>query len=234
MLAPQGIVKRGLVGWYDFTDAAGSQVLADKSGHGNHGQNGSTTGADTNDATFNGQKAVFGDDDYIKMPYSVDIEKDFSVFVVATIPAMTSVVMNYVTFGNSGNDTPAMGLNLRTTGELWFIHGNDAAATSMAKMSAGLMGSGVKCFGIKRVVNRMIIKNLATGVINDTAANYAAGPTTLTHACLSGMLKASMDHPITGQSIFASLWYDRATTNTDDKKNYRALQRTLAERGIVI
>lgn len=68
LLAPQGIVKRGLVAWYDFADVVGSQVLTDKSGNGNHGQNGSTVGTDTNDVTFNGLYAICAGDDYVILP----------------------------------------------------------------------------------------------------------------------------------------------------------------------
>lgn len=82
LLEPQGIVKRGLVGLYDFTDPAGSQVLTDKSGYGNHGRNGTDAGVDTNDVTFDGNYGYFTTDDYIILPIFPAVY-NFTAIVVA-------------------------------------------------------------------------------------------------------------------------------------------------------
>lgn len=68
LMQPQGIIKPGLVAWYDFQQGADAQVLYDKSGNSYHGQLGSTTGADTNDPTWlAGGGLSFGGDDYVKV-----------------------------------------------------------------------------------------------------------------------------------------------------------------------
>jgi hypothetical protein len=61
----RGLVRNGLVAEYRYTDATG-QVLKDWSGQGNHGELGSTSGADTNDPTWTTAGASYdGVDDYV-------------------------------------------------------------------------------------------------------------------------------------------------------------------------
>jgi hypothetical protein len=62
--APPMIVQDGLVAEWRFNDGAG-QVLADHSGHGHHGQLGSTTGADAADPTWTAEGLSFDGGDFV-------------------------------------------------------------------------------------------------------------------------------------------------------------------------
>lgn len=63
LLRSTGLVRRGLVAEYRFNEGQG-QILHDYSGNGNHGQLGSTAGADINDPTWTPRGLSLTTDDY--------------------------------------------------------------------------------------------------------------------------------------------------------------------------
>lgn len=64
LLSQPRIVTRDLVAQYTFDEGSG-QVLKDRSGKGNNGRLGSTSGADANDPAWGAQRLTFAADDYV-------------------------------------------------------------------------------------------------------------------------------------------------------------------------
>jgi hypothetical protein len=79
--APAGLsLVPGAIAYWDCTQVVG-QVLPDLSGNGNHGQLGSTAGADTNDPTAGATGLVLTSDDYIKSAIS-SLPPPFSITIL--------------------------------------------------------------------------------------------------------------------------------------------------------
>lgn len=225
--APQGIVKRGLVAWYDFTDPAGSQVLTDKSGYSNHGKNGSTSGTDTNDVTFDSAKASFGGDDYIVLPINTSI---FAIQIAFYSPSpITSISSNNVLMkiGNAyfvagGNTTGLLVneiLSLNLSGP--FYHG---WCDAVAEIPAGW-----------NIITAWFENNQYNFAINDDfkPMTVVGTPQIITSNNVNfGNFNASYNQNGTKQAY--GLIYNQPVYKKDILQNVKFIKKDLLRRGIAI
>lgn len=82
----------GAIAYWDCTQVVG-QVLPDLSGNGNHGQLGSTAGADTNDPTATAQGLLFGGDDGALVPTVPYSTTEITVMIVCSGPTQADGVV---------------------------------------------------------------------------------------------------------------------------------------------
>jgi hypothetical protein len=223
ILAPQGIVKRGLVAWYDFTDPAGSQVLTDKSGYGNHGQNGSAVGADTNDVTFDGVKAVFGEDDYIGFSTPLISGKEFTIQTIVNFTGtstLSGLLQQYLNVTSSGrffwgrNNTSKL-FRLRIGDE--FIESKNIIQNN--KLYILTVSRNADNF-VKLYLGNVVD---ATGTITGTPDNVN------TRMGLSEAINQAMIG-----SVYANMVYNLALSDAEVKRNSSILSKQMTQRGIAI
>lgn len=234
LLEPQGIVKRGLVAWYDFADPAGSQILTDKSGYGNHGQNGSTAGADTNDVTFDGTKAVFGGDDCVNLGNACPLTDSFYIeFVLkpASFLSQVNVIARWIPnrqFKLSINQYDATFL-LDVTG----VGSGDNGRTSSSVITntkywliAGQYIAGQNA-DIHLFVNGKNVDGTVFGTI--PPALYTGGGKSINLGCV-----AVGDTHFIGDIAYGAIYYNKVMSDNEIKQNHKAIKKMLANRGIVI
>lgn len=222
ILAPQGIVKRGLVAWYDFTDPAGSQVLTDKSGYENHGQNGSTAGADTNDVTFDGVKGTFGGDDYISLP--ADIRNLISAFSNYTIEILFNGTTTAL-FSSTISASNRMAIEI-IEGSLRASHYNGAShlCARSGALNTSITNYLSYVFSADNNGRLLLNGNELTGTTDATTrvnVNCFIGTRTDGKASFNG-------------SIYYVMIYNRRLTVVEQKRNYRSIRKIATQRGIAI
>ena len=225
------IVQPGLVAEYRFEEGT-SQVLYDYRGK-NNGQLGSTTGGDTNDPTRIANGLTFATDDYVKLPYVINVEQNFTIFIVASVGALApAAIETYFSAGNSSMGTQYMWLRRWTDGILGLGWVNDAGVADTATISAANVIPGIRLIVVKRSAESMFFKDVAGGLLS-SVRNAPANPTTFNQITL-GSLGRTIFNNFLNQSIYAFLAYNRATTTAEDAKIYKALKRKLVQVGVVI
>ena len=225
------IVQPGLVAEYRFEEGAG-QVLYDYRDR-NNGQLGSTTGGDTNDPTWIANGLTFSTDDYVKLPYVINAEQDFSIYIVASVGlSAPATIETYFSAGNSSIGTQYMWLRRWTDGILGLGWVNDAGVADTAIISAANVIPGIRLIVLKRSASTMFFKDVAGGLLS-FVRNVPANPTTFNQITL-GCLNRTIANNFLNQSIYAFLAYNRNTTTVEDTKIYNTLKRKLAKVGVVI
>jgi concanavalin A-like lectin/glucanase superfamily protein len=138
-LATPAVASAGIAdsvrGWWPMWEGAG-QTVYDWSGHGNHGQLGSTAGADVNDPawvrTWLGSYLRFGGDDFVRIRDTADLEPQ-NVTVSAWVRASQSPgTFRYIVGkGGGGCYTASYALMTGDGGGLMFyaFNGNDWVRT---------------------------------------------------------------------------------------------------------
>lgn len=231
ILAPQGIVKRELVAWYDFTDPAGSQVLTDKSGNGNHGQNGSTAGVDTNDAIFNGFCGEFSGDDYVNCGNNVltDVvrtEASWSFWVYRRSYAQdATVISKYV----AGKEQRSWNIRDYTNNSIACTISSDGINNAIAQSGSALMENNV-WLNICIVFDNGKTSFYKNGELHSIAyCKQLSMYNNTTTPAIIGKYSGFYDGFI--QNI---LVYGCALTHAEIRRNYKAIKREFIQRGIVI
>lgn len=215
ILLNNGIVKNGLIAWYDFTDPAGSQVLTDRSGIGNHGQNGSDTGIDTNDVTFDGVKATFGGDDYIVLPTLLPSNGDFTILTVAKSAGSGQDLFSQWSAGDAGRLTVSNYL-----GNLSFSFGGTIRLTGSL-----VIHNMVICGVLSRVNNEFFLYQ------NDRLiGTYATSAPVAQIATKLGTYGAG--EYLVG-SEYVTLVYNRGLSFSEIRKNCKYFKSILAKRGVI-
>jgi hypothetical protein len=231
ILLPSGIVKRGLVAWYDFTDPADSQVLTDKSGNGNNGQNGSTTGADTNDVTFDGVKGVFGGDDSIVLASNL-LAEAFTVQIVAAYTGISYQALIGLNTGSSnvglypdfGSNTARLGLgatNYRSFVDTG-LNMNDGNPHDFVFTLPGTAQTDIN--------NSQLIVDLIPQAIQATDASGAQGARNM---CYLGQAKTASPSYFTGSMYYAVI-YNRILNMSEIRRNHSYIKKVLAGRGVFL
>ena len=226
LLSPQGIVRNGLIAEYRFHEGAG-QVLYDYK-NGNNGQLGSTTGADTNDPTWTPQGLTFATDDYVTAGTATDLNLANSNFtlVVAVKPTTTNLetVMAKNSFGPNG-----WGIYQDANKFHAQVRGSDAGAIINANSNYVLNQWYLLEFmrsGISLLLNINGVRQIST-------ASITTEPSTAAVNFQWGKRATANDYYFNGEIAYA-LAYSRALSLGESARNYRALKKNLAGRGVAI
>lgn len=209
-----------------------NQSFIDTSGKGKNGTLGSTTGADTNDPIFNGQGLVFATDDYVKLPYMIDAEQDFTVYLVVNIgESIPANIECYWAGGKSDAPTQNVAITRRNiTGELWFSMVNDAGGTGSAKITNPI--PGIRVLVAKRKNNVLFLKDIQ-GNILVANAGAPASPATYNQMSLGTLLRSTTACFVNQPEYYAS-FFSRATTDAEDIQMLRYVKRELAKSGVML
>lgn len=229
LLAPRnGLVKRGLIAEYRFDDGSG-QILHDYSGNGFNGQLGSTTGVDTNDPTWNGQGLSFTTDDYVKLPYMINAEQDFTIYLVANVPASAPSISEYfITLGSSIYNNQRIAILLSTNGYVTATAYDDNGINKYATIP---MTPGIRLLKLKKEGLILYLKDVVSK--NISSLEMPSGPITLNQISLGSLLRITASSYLNQPEYYAS-FYNRATTDAEDKQIYSYLKRLLSARGVAM
>lgn len=219
---PQGIVRRGLVAEYRFDEGQGD-ILHDFSGQGNHGQLGSTAGADTNDPTWTARGLEFGGDDYVKS-FNLPNNKDEITFEMIVKTGSTITTNAYLMSIESNFNIIALSLRwgLRiymsnTWSEPCFTDNTIQPNTiyySTSIFKKGIVANYIN--GKQKGLTITTPKYLNMNAYNLFLGSDWDGKQTWNHS-----------------EYFAAV-YNRALTQAEITQNYHTLQRILAGRGVAI
>ncbi len=223
-----GIVSHGLVACYDFQ--GGGNKLIDRSGNGNHGQLGSTAGADTNDPTWTGQGLQGNGDDLINCGHGdpVNFNNEFSVFAVINPTIVNdwkqnSVVTKYET------DKYQWKFGLTSSGlvrlDVYKDQVTTVAAWTIQSLSAGVPAYIGGIYDSEKVTT-------CKGTIGGNPVAFAEPIQTVNPDLRIGCEPKNSRY-FEGDIYFVLL-YNRALTPPEITQNYHALQRILAGRGVQI
>jgi len=222
ILAPQGIVRRGLVAWYDFTDPVGSQVLTDRSGLGNHGQNGTTAGIDTNDVTFDGGKATFGGDDFIDCQIPLINSAAYTIITLAQVNNLSKMFEMFFS-QYTANTAGRLYLGMEvSTNKFRFFHDSGYVSSDVAVTN--------KATYIAAVRHESGLLNMFIGPVLQSNSVASSNPPLQTKAMIGGVPA----YTLSDTNVFSTLLYSRDLTPLEVKQNYTALKKLMAQRGIAI
>jgi hypothetical protein len=228
---PKLTLAPGYVAEYRLTPDG--QVVNDYSGNNNHGQLGSSLGVDNKDPAWLPHGVDFKGTGYVKLPYCINAERDFTVYIVANVGASAPAdVEAYFSMGSSSATTQFARLYRVSDGYLHFFMFNNAGASSGSSLPAANIVSGIRVIKISRVSNILEIRDIKSNVIG--ARNAApASPVTLNQMSLGARLRTSAD-AFLNQSIYYALFYQRATSDAEDQQNYRYIKWYLASKGVAL
>lgn len=212
MLSASGIIKRGLVAQFEFTAAVGSQILADKSRRGYHGQNGSDAGADTNDATFDGIKATLTTDDYLTAPIP-SLDNNYSIIIVAKKSSGITAEKHLAGLGSAG----VHGQMYEQNGT-FYVKGLGTASVAVKNLYQWNMYGMLKESAYRYAVCNDLI-----------SAGAADAQATLANITLGAYYTKAYFWE--GEIAYA-LIYERKLSSAEIRQTYRALKRVMAGRGL--
>ncbi len=195
------------------------QILKDRSGHGNHAQLGSTTGADTNDPQWTGNGLLYGADDFCRTPITIP---QAATIITVVNPPNLSVARGF--FGNRG------GTNYRS-----YIYCNS--------------GSGVLYYGVASSYDITLGFNLTAGETACLMMRYGDGHIQGFKGATKGDSKTyvntwgtpaqwdignASNSYYNGGNILFTASYDRTLSDVEYLHAYNYLKRLMAQRGVTI
>jgi len=221
MFSP-GIYKHGLAGLYKFIEPADSQTLIDYSRFGRNGLNGGTVETTDNDAVFDGAKATFTTDKYIKIPYFDGFAVPYAlqiVFALGDVANETGFLLG-VQSGvaslrfNTTYDSLSCG---PTANRLGLAKSNFANGVFSDVCVSYLDASTIKCF------HNGVDKTIALGGFagNDSGALQVGA-------------RAGINFISSMQVAYLLVYKGVMITSAIAKQNHLALRTELAKRGIAL
>lgn len=197
------------------------------------GQLGSTFGGDINDPYYTGWGLQFGADDYVKLPFVLDATADFTIGVLAEVPAAIPGGWEMiVSFGNNSLANPVAYIaRVPVSGNLLACITNDAGATPSPTIVQADIVPGMRYLVLKRKSGNFYLKDIGSGKSDFRAV--PASPITLNVGTIGAMGKAvySMNYP---HLISYACFYPFATSDSQDSHNYRYIQRKMGQRGAYV
>lgn len=195
---------------------------------------GSTTADDAAQPTWTGQGASFDGGDYVALPLSIDVSQDFTAFIVCDWSVSNPAgYETYWSVGSSSTDTPRITFGRELGNTDAFANMANNAGTVMGEVSITLpAGGGLRIFKIMRKNNAIYVKEL-TAMLSAIPLATVAEPMTVNQMTLGAKRGSSASVPVT-RPEYTALFYNRATTDKEDKQNYKYLKSQMAQRGIVI
>ncbi len=233
LLMPRGIVRTGLVAWYDFLQGADAQVLYDKWVNGYNGQLGSTSGVDANDPTWVAQGLSFVTNDYVQVtrPPALTAPSELTVTVVS----LSNAVVNrapYATCFISGykgwrftqaavpSNSMALGIARDSNGQY----------SEVASSANALQVAAWQCLTVRKSAAAVdFFVNLTaagSGTLAEAAIKAATNPLRIGYEETNVAYLSAM--------IAYELLYSRALTDAEVARNYAYLRSALAPRGVTL
>lgn len=239
------ILPVGCKSEYRFDDEITSQAIKDYTYKKQHGQLGSTTGTDANDPawdlTTGGLKFVAANSQYAKLPLSISVASEFTVYCLATLPSTPPAANSEIwSIGNSGSANPSIKVYMDTQGNLVSNWSNDSnVGGTNSNIYVPNVKSGYRLLKFWRVGSNIYLKDVCCeelngyGNINGSTGVKPADPITVNQIGLGCLLKNT---PVNfmDTTICFFVTYQRACTNVEDVKVYKYVKRMMLERGISI
>jgi hypothetical protein len=218
----RGIIKRGLIAWYDpgwqiLTGQTG-QTLIDRTGKGNNGQLGSTTGVDANDPTWTTNCLSYGASAYCRTP--ITITQEATIIVVVNPPDL-SVTRGFI--GNRGGTNYRSYIYCTTTGYVRF-----GVASSSDILAGPQLAAGEYACLMMRYKDGSV-----QGFKGATKGDVKAYTNTWGVASQWDIGNVAGLY-YNGGNIFPTLIYNRLLSDAEYLHNYNVLRRTMAGKGIAI
>lgn len=243
---PQGLPP-GALAIYDFLDGSGD-TLTDRSGNGQHGQLGSTAGADTNDPDWDASgflSFTAADAEYVTWGDDADFDMDTQDFTV------------YFLYRPTGSLTASAIIDKRGTGALgtiagWGIRQNTSGhalfnlddTSGNGGASSGFNGTpvvftldtwGFHGFTFDRDTNLFMYKNGAFSNVAVSTAVVSAASGSITTARELTLMKISNAATYTsGDLAWLGIWKGQAHNAQQQRQVYRYVRGQVASRGIVV
>lgn len=222
LLQPQGIVKNGLVAWYDFQQGADAQVLYDKSGYGYHGQLGSTTGADTNDPTWTAQGLSFGGDDYVGLPFTAKYPCTLEIVFSITNPETENgCVVGLGT--NNGNIQFTTNVGL-------FFGSNSKPGIAISEFSANTMIHVTVVYVSSSDFS--LYKNGYPAKLTTTNSYWTGYESNITLG--ARRISDPLSYLNNGAKIAYLAMYEKLLTPVEIKRNFLSIKKELGRRGVAL
>lgn len=212
---PQGIVKRGLVGWYKFNEGSGIILYDSKSGY-----NGANTGATPGATGY-----AFTTDDYV----------GFGLPALDGITLLAEATNQYTVMEAVSNWTVGhgitRGLNTTTAQFALYVTANvlycriRGASTNLGAIDTGSYLHTITWNGTSAAYQRNIAAPVAVNLgvaADDATQNIGIGA--LANGAL-GFMEGTMHY---------GLLYNVALTSVEKAKNYTIIKKELAKRGVII
>lgn len=230
LLDKTSLIQNGLVAEHRFNQGSG-QVLFDFKGN-YHGQLGSLTTSDTNDPTWSNLGLTFVSNDYVKLPLVVDPQNNFTVYIVINIGSAPAGTEYILCFGNSGSATQLVGIYRGNTGALTSIFINNANTPVYSTIAAENVISGIRLFAFKRNANNFNLIDVS-GNVKSTPQACPSSPIVCDQIAYGCKMINAVGLYL-NQPIYYGLFYNRATTDAEDKKNYLHIKKSLLKRGVIL
>lgn len=194
------------------------------------GQLGSTTGADVNDPAWTGNSLLFATDDYVQMPIPFDVSGDWTIYIVVKRDNMPSANEAIISLGNSSVNTQYIYLYKRSDiSRFTFSYLNDAGQGVWSNLDAL---DGYRLLKMEKKNNQVRLKDVGAN-LSTAYSNCPASPQSLSRAALGVFGRTTNTNYLNGEIAYY-MPYNRATTDAEDLRIYKALKKELAQRGIAI
>lgn len=222
----KGLVKTGLVAYYDFVQGPDGQVLYDRSGNNNHGQLGATTGAEASDPTWTAQGLTFDGQDQIVIPYGNGLNplvSDLDIFMscLTTVNSTTNVP-----FGSMNGTNQRVSVYKADEASPWDI--------GMQASGAASVGNVITPGNTPVILNLSMSKGVAELYVNNVFARTKAYTSfVLASNIYFGSKGDAGIYFLTGKEFSAAI-YSRKLTPNERRQVYNFLKGKLAQKGAPI
>jgi len=200
-----------------------------------NGYNGSTSAptGDVNDFVWQGDKASPTVSQYGKLPYTIDVNSDFTLYAVVYInPSAPASSEAYWSFGNSGVSTQYLYLSRSTTGNLVVSTINDAGANDgTTSIAGGSLISGVRLLKVQVKSGKLTLKDVGGSQISNETT--LSGTRTFNQLSIGALVRATASL-YTNQPIYSIVQYPFATSESYDKQVLRAERKRLKAWGVTL
>jgi hypothetical protein len=195
-----------------------------------NGTLGSTENIDVNDPFLTGRSLSFDGGDYVKFPLLLNTENDYAIYLVINISDVVPISSEYYFgVGNSASNIQFMGLTRRTTGDLWFFLTDDSGSFMSAQLLATDVVDGIRLIKIQRQDNCVSIKDIGSSI--QVVSEITIGVSSFNQMSLGCVLRTTAISYL-NQPEYYALFYNRATTDKEDKQTYKYIKNELVKVGV--
>jgi hypothetical protein len=137
----------------------------------------------------------------------------------------------YFSMGRSTSDIGFLYLFRETDGSLNFRSNNDANVDASVLVLSTNVLSGIRLITVRRQGIILTLKDVSSG--KKVASALPSNPITLNQIALGSLLRIFTNFYLNQPEYFAA-FFQRATTDAEDRQMYRYIKRLLSKRGVTI